>query len=200
LGVCPCVGSLSSFSLSASLPPLLSFPTRRSSDLFVLLNGASGIAVGLATEIPSHNLREVAAATVALIRNDKLADDELFELLQGPDFPGGGQIISSAQDIREAYRTGRGSLKVRARWAIEELARGQWQLVVNELPHGTSSQKVLEEIEELSNPKVKTGKKALTADQLQVKATVLSVLDAVRDESSKDAAVRLVFEPKTRTV
>src|SRR5690606_41794641 len=83
LGVCPCVGSLSSFSLSASLPPLLSFPTRRSSDLFVLLNGASGIAVGLATEIPSHNLREVAAATVALIRNDKLADDELFELLQG---------------------------------------------------------------------------------------------------------------------
>ena len=167
---------------------------------FVLLNGASGIAVGLATEIPSHNLREVAAATVALIRNDKLPDAELFEILQGPDFPGGGQIISSPQDIQDAYRTGRGSLKVRARWKIEDLARGQWQLVVTELPHGTSAQKVLEEIEELTNPKIKTGKKALSAEQTQLKTTVLSVLDAVRDESSKDAAVRLVFEPKTRTV
>ncbi|MDO9003035.1 MAG: DNA topoisomerase IV subunit A [Aquabacterium sp.] len=167
---------------------------------FVLLNGASGIAVGLATEIPSHNLREVSNAVVALIRNDKLSDEELFGHIQGPDFPGGGQIISSPQDIQDAYRTGRGSLKVRARWKIEDLARGQWQLVVTELPHGTSSQKVLEEIEELTNPKVKTGKKALTAEQTQLKTTVLSVLDAVRDESSKDAAVRLVFEPKTRTV
>jgi topoisomerase-4 subunit A len=167
---------------------------------FVLLNGASGIAVGLATEIPSHNLREVSAATVALIKNDKLTDAELVELLPGPDFPGGGQIISSASDIADAYRTGRGSLKVRARWKIEELARGQWQLVVTELPPGTSTQKVLEEIEELSNPKIKAGKKALTADQTQLKTTLLSVLDAVRDESSKDAAVRLVFEPKTRTI
>ncbi len=167
---------------------------------FVLLNGASGIAVGLATEIPSHNLREVSAATVALIKNDKLTDTELVELLPGPDFPGGGQIISSASDIADAYRTGRGSLKVRARWKIEELARGQWQLVVTELPPGTSTQKVLEELEELSNPKIKAGKKALTAEQTQLKTTLLSVLDAVRDESSKDAAVRLVFEPKTRTI
>ena len=167
---------------------------------FVLLNGASGIAVGLATEIPSHNLREVAAAAVALIKNDRLPDEELYGLVQGPDFPGGGQIISSPQDIQDAYRTGRGSLKVRARWKIEDLARGQWQLVVTELPHGTSSQKVLEEIEELTNPKIKTGKKALTADQTQLKTTMLSVLDTVRDESSKDAAVRLVFEPKTRTI
>jgi len=167
---------------------------------FVLLNGASGIAVGLATEIPSHNLREVSAATVALIKNDQTTDAELAELLPGPDYPGGGQIISSATDIAEAYRTGRGSLKVRARWKLEELARGQWQLVVTELPPGTSTQKVLEEIEELSNPKIKAGKKALSADQLLLKTNLLSVLDAVRDESSKDAAVRLVFEPKTRTV
>lgn len=167
---------------------------------FVLLNGASGIAVGLATEIPSHNLREVAAAAVALIRNEKLSDDELFGLLPGPDFPGGGQIISSASDIREAYAGGRGSLKVRARWKIEDLARGQWQLVVTELPPGTSAQKVLEEIEELTNPKVKAGKKALTTEQLQLKTTVLAVLDAVRDESSKDAPVRLVFEPKTSRI
>ncbi len=167
---------------------------------FVLLNGASGIAVGLATEIPSHNLREVASAVVALIKNEQLPDDELAALIPGPDYPGGGQIISSLDDIRDAYRTGRGSLKVRARWKIEELARGQWQLVVNELPPGTSSQKVLEEIEELTNPKVKAGKKALSAEQTQLKTTVLAVLDAVRDESSKDAAVRLVFEPKSRAI
>jgi topoisomerase IV subunit A len=167
---------------------------------FALLNGASGIAVGLATEIPSHNLREVADACVALIKNAKLPDDELAALLPAPDYPGGGQIISPASDIADAYRTGRGTLKVRARWKIEELARGQWQLVVNELPPGVSSQKVLEEIEELTNPKVKAGKKALSQDQVQLKQTVLAVLDAVRDESSKDAAVRLVFEPKTSRI
>jgi topoisomerase-4 subunit A len=167
---------------------------------FVLLNGASGIAVGLATEVPSHNLREVAAAAVALIRDEKLGDDELHALLPAPDYPGGGQIISAAADIRAAYASGRGSLKVRARWKIEDLARGQWQLVVTELPPGTSAQKVLEEIEELTNPKVKVGKKALSAEQVQLKASVLAVLDAVRDESGKEAAVRLVFEPKSRTV
>ena len=167
---------------------------------FTLLNGASGIAVGLATEIPSHNLREVAEACVALIKNAKLTDEELFTLVPGPDYPGGGQVISSAADIAEAYGSGRGSLKVRARWKIEDLARGQWQMVVTELPPGVSSQKVLEEIEELTNPKVKAGKKALSQEQMQLKQTVLSVLDAVRDESSKDAPVRLVFEPKTSRI
>ncbi len=167
---------------------------------FNLLNGASGIAVGLATEIPSHNLREVAEACVALIKNKQLSDDELFALIPGPDYPGGGQLISSASDIAEAYRTGRGSLKCRARWKIEELARGQWQLVVTELPPGVSTQKVLEEIEELTNPKVKAGKKALTQEQNLLKASVLAVLDVVRDESSKDAAVRLVCEPKTSRI
>jgi len=167
---------------------------------FVLLNGASGIAVGLATEVPSHNLREVADAAIALLRNDKLTDDELYAAIPGPDFPGGGQIISPAAEIREAYATGRGSLKVRARWKIEDLARGQWQLVITELPPGASTQKVLQEVEELVNPKVKLGKKTLTAEQLQLKATVQAVLDADRDESNREAHVRLVFEPKSRTV
>ncbi len=167
---------------------------------FALLNGASGIAVGLATEIPSHNLREVADACVALTKSPKLSDAELFALIPGPDFPGGAQIISPAADIAEAYRSGRGSLKCRARWKIEDLARGQWQLVITELPPGVSTQRVLEEIEELTNPKVKTGKKALSQDQTQLKASVLAVLDVVRDESSKDAAVRLVCEPKTSRI
>ncbi|MCA7952337.1 DNA topoisomerase IV subunit A [Burkholderia seminalis] len=167
---------------------------------FVLLNGASGIAVGLATEIPSHNLREVAAAAVALIRNPKLTHAELMNLIPGPDFPGGGQIISSDAEIAAAYETGRGSLKVRAKWKIEDLARGQWQLVVTELPPSTSGQKVLEEIEELTNPKLKLGKKTLTPEQLNTKKAMLDLLDAVRDESGKEAAVRLVFEPKSRTI
>lgn len=166
----------------------------------MLLNGASGIAVGMATEIPPHNLREVARACVALIKQPQLPDEELYAMVPGPDYAGGGQIITPAADIAQIYGGGRGSLKVRARWQFEEMARGQWQLVVNELPPGTSCQKVLEEIEEITNPKVKTGKKSLTPEQTQSKAVMLNLLDAVRDESGKDAAVRLVFEPKTSRV
>ncbi len=166
----------------------------------VLLNGASGIAVGLATEIPSHNLREVAAAAILAIREPAATVEQLLELMPGPDFPGGAQVISSPAELREIYAGGRGSVKVRARYAVEELARGQWQLVVRELPHGVSAQKVLEEIEELTNPKVKANRKALTPEQLQLRQTVLGVLDAVRDESGKDAPVRLVFEPKSSRI
>ena len=164
----------------------------------VLLNGASGIAVGLATEIPSHNLTEVAEAAVAMIRNPKITHGELMALIPGPDFPGGGQIITPPSQIAEMYATGRGSMKVRARWKIEELARGQWQAVVSELPPGTSSQKVLEEIEELTNPKIKMGKKALSPEQLTLKQLILGSLDTIRDESGRAAPVRLVFEPKSK--
>src|SRR5690606_26859316 len=166
----------------------------------MLLNGASGIAVGMATEIPSHNLREVAQACVALIRNPKLPDEDLHALIPGPDFAGGGQIISSPADIAHIYSVGRGSIKARARWQFEELARGQWQLVITELPPGTSSQKILEEIEDRTNPKIKAGKKSLSNDQQQTKALILGLLDTVRDESGKQASIRLVFEPKSSRV
>ncbi len=161
----------------------------------VLLNGASGIAVGMATEIPPHNLREVSDAAIALIKKPDISAEEILTHIKGPDFPGGGQIIST--DFLEAYKTGRGSLKVRARWKVEELARGQWQLVIFELPPMTSSQKVLEEIEEITNPKIRAGKKALSQEQVQLKQLFLSQLDAVRDESGKGEPVRLVFEPKS---
>jgi len=166
----------------------------------MLLNGASGIAVGMATEIPAHNLREVARACIAVIKKPGLDHAELAQIIPGPDFSGGGQIISSPEDIAAIYASGRGSIKVRARWHVEELARGQWQLVVDELPPGASAQRVLEEIEERSNPKVKAGKKSLSAEQQNTKALMLGMLDAVRDESGKDDAVRLVFEPKTSRV
>ncbi len=163
----------------------------------VLLNGASGIGVGMATEIPPHNLREVAAATVALLKNPELDLDGLLALLPGPDLPGGGQIISAPEDIRQAYATGRSSLKVRARWRIEDQARGQWRVVFTELPHGVSTRDVLEDIERVTNPKPKEGKKALTPDQANLKALMLTALETVRDESDKNASVRLVCEPRS---
>jgi topoisomerase-4 subunit A len=166
----------------------------------VLLNGASGIAVGMATEIPSHNLREVAAAAQLLLRQPDAGLEALLEHVRGPDFPGGGQIISSAEEIRAVYESGRGSLKVRARWRFEELARGQWQLIVTELPPGASARRVQEEIDELTDPKVRAGKKSLSPEQQQTKQIVNAVLAHMRDESSRDAAVRLVFEPRTSKV
>ncbi len=133
-----------------------------------------------------------------MIRNPKITHAELMAIIPGPDFPGGGQIITPAAQIAEMYASGRGSMKVRARWKIEELARGQWQAVVTELPPGTSSQKVLEEIEELTNPKIRMGKKALSPEQLTMKQTILGSLDTIRDESGREAPVRLVFEPKSK--
>ncbi len=166
----------------------------------VLLNGASGIAVGMATEIPSHNLAEVVAALHVVLDDPKADLPAVMQHVPGPDFPGGGQIISGPDEVRAVYDSGRGSLKARCSYRFEELARGQWQLVVHELPPGVSSRRVQEEIEELTNPKPKPGKKAVGAEQQQLRQVMLSVLEGMRDESSKDAAVRLVFEPRTSKV
>ena len=163
----------------------------------LLLNGAAGIGVGMATDIPSHNLREVARAVVASIRKRSIALDELLTHIPGPDFPGGGHIVSSPEDIRAVYETGRGSLRVRARWAVEELARGQWRIAVTELPHGISARAVLEDIERATNPKPKEGRKSLTQDQINLKQLMLSALETVRDESDKASPVRIVLEPRS---
>ncbi|MGC8592613.1 DNA topoisomerase IV subunit A [Acidithiobacillus sp.] len=171
---------------------------------FLLLNGASGIAVGMATEIPPHNLREVAEIVARLAEDHELCDADLLDALPGPDYPGGGQIISSPQEIRQAYQTGRGSLRVRAQWDVEKMAQGQWRIITRELPPGVSAAQVLAEIEGLSNPQPKTSgagtasKKSLTTEQQATKTTFLSQIDTVRDESGKDHAVRLVIEPKSR--
>jgi topoisomerase-4 subunit A len=151
----------------------------------------------MATEIPPHNLSEVAAASLALLANPDMTTAELMQHVPGPDFPGGGQIITPYEDILAAYEVGRGSVRVRAKWEVEKLARGQWRVIVSELPPGSSAQKVLAEIEEATNPKVKSGKKALTQDQQNLKSLMLSLLDRVRDESDSAQPVRLVFEPKS---
>ncbi len=166
---------------------------------FCLLNGASGIAVGMATEIPAHNLREVANAAVNLIKDPNFSEDQVLALIPGPDYPGGAQIISTPEEIAATYRSGRGSLRVRAKWKIENLARGQWKLVITELPPGVSTATVLSEIEACSNPvaKEKAGKKVFTPEQLNLKAAFLSAISesGVRDESGKEHAIRLVIEP-----
>ncbi|HZR01568.1 MAG TPA: DNA topoisomerase IV subunit A [Burkholderiales bacterium] len=166
----------------------------------VLLNGASGIAVGMATEIPSHNLNEVANGAIALIRDPEISVAGLMRHIRGPDFPGGGQIITPRSELREAYTSGRGAVRVRARWTIERLARGQWQLVVYELPPGTSARKILEEIDAITNPQPKAGKKSISPEQQREKQLMLSMLEKARDESDRQHPVRLVFEPRTSKI
>src|SRR5438045_9467439 len=101
-------------------------------------------------------------------------------MLQGPDFPGGGQQISPAEEIRQAYETGRGSLLLRCKWERENLARGQWRIVVTELPHGVSVRQVMEEIEALANPRPGFGKKEVTQEQKRLKQVILEPVEAVR--------------------
>jgi len=163
----------------------------------LLLNGAAGIGVGMATDIPSHNLGEVARAVVASIRKPSIGIDELLAYIPGPDLPGGGHIVSPPEDIRNVYETGRGSLRVRARWTIEDLARGQWRIAVTQLPYGVSTRLVLEDIERATNPKPKEGRKSLSQDQINLKQLMLSALDTVRDESDKTSHVRIVLEPRS---
>src|SRR5881394_2521658 len=140
---------------------------------FGLLNGSFGIPVGFSTRIPPHNLKEVAAAAAHVIKHPRAKLEEVMAMLPGPDFPGGGQIISAKDEIRAAYETGRGSIAMRARWTTEQLARGQWRIVVTELPHGVSVRQVLEEIEALVNPKPSTGKKETSQEQRRLKQFML---------------------------
>ncbi|KQT33035.1 DNA topoisomerase IV subunit A [Sphingomonas sp. Leaf412] len=143
----------------------------------LLANGAAGIAVGMATSIPPHNAAELLDAAIALV-DDASADPLAF--VKGPDFPTGGLVVDAPVAIREAYATGRGSFRVRARWGIEREKGGGWQVVVSEIPYGVQKGKLIEQIAELINAKR------------------LPILADVRDES--DAEVRLVLEPRSRTV
>ena len=166
---------------------------------FGLLNGSFGIPVGFSTRIPSHNLKEVAAAAALVIKHPRAKLEEILEKLPGPDFPGGGQIISPAEEIRQAYETGRGSLVLRCKWETEQLARGQWRVVVAELPQGVSVRQVMEEIEALANPKPGLGKKEVTQEQKRLKQFILDQIDqgGVRDESDRKSRLRLVIEPRS---
>lgn len=161
----------------------------------LLLNGSMGIAVGMASGIPPHNLEEIGKAAQRIIEQPKTSDEEILSCIQGPDFPDGGQIISSNEEIRAAYESGRGVLRMRARYEIEELARGQWQIVINELPYQVPPCRVLAQIESICNPQAKG--KSITQTQAYLKQAALSMLEKATDESGKDAPVRIVLVPRT---
>jgi topoisomerase-4 subunit A len=163
----------------------------------LLLNGASGVAVGMACELPPHNMREVAEAAIQVLKHPRTTHKAIMEIIQGPDFPGGAQIISTRQAILDAYSTGRGSLRARARWKVENLARGRWQIVVHELPPTTSAKRVMAEIEELTNPQTKERGGKVSAAQTNLKQLLLGALEKVNDESDKANRVRLVLEPRS---
>jgi topoisomerase-4 subunit A len=164
---------------------------------FGLLNGSFGIPVGFSTRIPSHNLKEVAAAAAHVIKHPRAKLEDVLEILPGPDFPGGGQIISPKEEIREAYATGRGSLLMRCKWEKELLARGQWRVVVTELPHGVSVKQVMEEIEALANPKAQGNRKEVSQEQRRMKQFILDQVEGARDESDRKSKLRLVIEPRS---
>ena len=146
----------------------------------LLANGSTGIAVGMATNIPPHNLHELIDACLHLIKSPDAADDTLLQYIPGPDFPTGGVLVEPPESMAEAYRTGRGSFRLRARWEIEDLGRGQWQIVVTEIPYQVQKSKLIEKLAEI----IQLKKVPLLAD--------------VRDESAED--VRIVLEPRARTV
>jgi len=164
---------------------------------FGLLNGSFGIPVGFSTRIPSHNLKEVAAAAALVIKHPRSKLEDVLDLLPGPDFPGGGQIISPKEEIKEAYSTGRGSLVLRCKWEKEQLARGQWRVIINELPHGVSVKQVMEEIEALANPKAQGNRKEVSQEQRRMKQFILDQVEGVRDESDRKSKLRLVIEPRS---
>lgn len=166
----------------------------------LLLNGASGIAVGMATECPSHNIKEIGHLAAEYMTRPSMRDDSFYEMVHGPDFPGGAICITPRDQIIQAYKDGKGSLTLRAKYSFEDMTRGQWKLVINELPVGVSSAKVMEQVELLTNPQPKPGKKQLDAEQQKLKALFTGLLDVVRDESGKEHAVRLVFEPKSSRI
>src|SRR5499426_1448667 len=164
---------------------------------FGLLNGSFGIPVGFSTRIPSHNLKEVAEAAAHVIKHPRAKLEDVLDILPGPDFPGGGQIISPKAEIKEAYATGRGSLVLRAKYEKETLARGQWRLVVTELPHGVSVKQVMEEVEALANPKAQGNKKEVSQEQRRMRQFILDQVEGVRDESDRKSKLRLVIEPRS---
>ena len=144
----------------------------------LLANGAQGIAVGMATSIPPHNVTELADAALHLIKHPNASVDTLLQYVNGPDFPTGGILVEPAASIREAYDTGRGGFRVRARWTVEKEKGGAWQIVITEIPYQVQKSRLIERM----------------ADMLQAKK--LSFLADIRDESAED--LRIVLEPKSR--
>ena len=146
----------------------------------LLANGASGIAVGMATNIPPHNISELCDACLHMIKTPDVRDDTLLNYVPGPDFPTGGVIVEPKEQIAQAYRTGKGGFRLRCKYEIEDLGRGQWQIVVTEIPYQVQKSKLIEKIAEL------------------IQTKKIPILGDVRDESADD--IRLILEPRSKNV
>ena len=146
----------------------------------LLANGSSGIAVGMATNIPPHNISELCDACLHLIKSPDARIETLLKYIPGPDFPTGGTIVESHENIVNAYKTGRGSFRLRARFSVEDLERGQWQVVITEIPFQVQKSKLIEKIAEL------------------IQSKKIPILEDIRDESAED--IRVVLEPKSKNV
>ena len=146
----------------------------------LLANGSSGIAVGMATNIPPHNLDELIGACLHLLKTPEARDDTLLSYIKGPDFPTGGVIVEPAESIAETYRTGRGAFRLRAKWEVEDQGRGTWVIVITEIPYQVQKSKLIERLAEL----------------IQLKK--VPILGDVRDESADD--IRIVLEPRSKNV
>ena len=146
----------------------------------LLANGAQGIAVGMATSIPPHNVCELADASLHLIKHPNASIDTLLQFVRGPDFPTGGVLVESPESIRDAYATGRGGFRVRAKWNVEREKGGAWNIVVTEIPYQVQKSRLIERL----------------AEMLQAKK--LPFLGDIRDESAED--IRIVLEPKSRRI
>ena len=146
----------------------------------LLANGSSGIAVGMATNIPPHNIAELCNACIHLIKTPDARDDTLLKYVPGPDFPTGGVIVEPPENIAQAYRTGKGGFRLRCRWEVEDLGRGQWQIIVTEIPYQVQKSKLIEKIAEI------------------IQSKKVPILADVRDESADD--VRMILEPRSKNV
>jgi topoisomerase IV subunit A len=146
----------------------------------LLANGAMGIAVGMATNIPPHNALELIDACIAIIKKPQIELDEIMQIIPGPDFPTGGIIVEPHENIKAAYKSGKGAMRTRARWQVEDLGRGQWQIIITQMPYMVQKSKLVEKLAEL----IETKKAPLLSD--------------VRDESAED--MRIVLEPKSKIV
>jgi topoisomerase-4 subunit A len=193
-----CVDFMPNYDGSESEPVVL--PARIP---FILLNGNPGIAVGMATDIPCHNTKEVIQAVIAYLENEQIDLDGLMQYIKGPDYPTGGQIISSPNEIKKMYEEGRGSVRVRSKYHVEGEGTKAWKLVFDEIPQIVSVQKVMEEIDALFNPEDRTKKdskgnaKKISPEQSRLKALFTSLIGKYTDASDKNNPCRLVVEPKS---
>ncbi|MFB1025892.1 MAG: DNA gyrase subunit A, partial [Octadecabacter sp.] len=146
----------------------------------LLANGSSGIAVGMATNIPPHNLEELIGACLHLIKSPNARDETLLDYIPGPDFPTGGVIVEPKENIAEAYRTGKGGFRLRCKYEVEDLGRGQWQVIITEIPYQVQKSRLIEKLAEI------------------IELKKVPILADVRDESAED--IRIVLEPKSKNV